>query len=441
MAQIDFTRQEGRIKPLHGINNSPVIYNGELPELKDAGIPYVRLHDAGGPFGGTYLVDIPNIFLDFNADPSLPESYDFACTDAYFKTLTSSGLKIFYRLGVTIENNHHLKPHRVCPPADFRKWADICSGIIRHYNEGWANGFHYGIEYWEIWNEPETPAMWQGAPQQFYDLYSTTALLLRERFPNIRIGGYGASGFFAVTRPDCNEIRREYLAFFNGFLEHLQKHREIPFDFFTWHLYTKDPQEVSAHAAYVRRRLDEAGFTRTESIFGEWNYVEHDTCMNDLAPWDTLRSNEGAAYAAAVFALLQKGPCDMALFYDAFPARIYCGLYMNPEYTPSKTYYAFKAFNTLFELGTAVHTETSRSETGIFMVAAQDEKGQQGALLITNRERKKQKVHLEITGMVPAGRILVLDANRVLTEVNWLLQDGMLAMPPQSVMLLFFKSN
>ena len=24
-----------------------------------------------------------------------------------------------------------------------------------HHNEGWADGFNYGIEYWEIWNEPD----------------------------------------------------------------------------------------------------------------------------------------------------------------------------------------------------------------------------------------------------------------------------------------------
>ena len=173
---VDFTHLEGAVKPLHGINNSPVVYKGKIPELLDAGIPYIRLHDAGGAFGGTYLVDVPNLFPDFEADPEDPASYDFAYNDAYFRTLVASGMKIFYRLGVTIENNYLLKPQRIFPPKDFRKWADICSGIIRHYNEGWADGFHYGIQYWEIWNEPESPAMWQGTYQQFYEMYATVAL-------------------------------------------------------------------------------------------------------------------------------------------------------------------------------------------------------------------------------------------------------------------------
>ena len=35
--QVDFSTTRGAIKPLHGINNSPVTYGHELPELKSAG--------------------------------------------------------------------------------------------------------------------------------------------------------------------------------------------------------------------------------------------------------------------------------------------------------------------------------------------------------------------------------------------------------------------
>ena len=432
---VDFTRREGAVKPLHGINNSPVVYNGKLPELLDAGIPYVRLHDAGGAFGGTYLVDIPNLFPDFDADPNDPRSYDFAYNDAYFRTLAASGMQIFYRLGVTIENNYHLKPQRIHPPKDFRKWADICSGIIRHYNEGWADGFHYGIKYWELWNEPESPAMWQGTSRQFFELYTTVAPMLKRRFPDVKVGGYGCSGFFAVTRPDCNDLRKSYLRFFHEFLEHLKGHPEVPFDFFTWHLYSKDPHEVEAHARYVRSELDAAGFTRTESIFGEWNYVEHDTCAVDHAPWDEMRSAAGAAYVAAVFALLQKAPVDLCLYYDAMPQRIYCGLYLYPERKVSRTYYSFKAFQCLYALGTAVRAEAGEAENGIYAVAATDGRGK-GAMLLANRRPVTQRLQLEVTGLAGAPVVQVIDDDRALTEVNWLLEDGVLTVPSLSVLLL-----
>ena len=136
---IDFKERTGReIRPLHGINNSRISLYDPMPELKDAGIPFVRLHDFGGAFGGHVYVDIPNLFPDFDADENDPESYRFEFTDAYFKQLTASGPRIFFRLGVTIENHWKLHAYRIAPPADFAKWARICEHVIRHYNEGWT---------------------------------------------------------------------------------------------------------------------------------------------------------------------------------------------------------------------------------------------------------------------------------------------------------------
>ena len=71
----------------------------------------------------------------------------------------------------------------------------VCEHIIRHYNEGWANGFKLGIEYWEIWNEPDgkkpngDQPNWSGTPEEFYEMYSVTAAHLKKRFPKLKIGG------------------------------------------------------------------------------------------------------------------------------------------------------------------------------------------------------------------------------------------------------------
>ena len=55
--------------------------------------------------------------------------------------LHQQGVEPFYRLGTTIENSHRIKTYHIYPPKDYQKWAKICEGIIRHYNEGWADGF------------------------------------------------------------------------------------------------------------------------------------------------------------------------------------------------------------------------------------------------------------------------------------------------------------
>ncbi|MBR6719544.1 MAG: hypothetical protein IKL74_01390, partial [Clostridia bacterium] len=68
MAKItaDFTKITGKIKPMHGVGQPPItgLTNEMFHYLKEAGIPYARLHDVGGMFGGGCFVDIPNLFPD-----------------------------------------------------------------------------------------------------------------------------------------------------------------------------------------------------------------------------------------------------------------------------------------------------------------------------------------------------------------------------------------
>ena len=159
---VDFSKSCGEVKPLHGVNCSPVrhetvdkVYNQSQTELAEAGIPYCRLHDVAGRYGLHHYVDIPNVFPNFDADENDPKNYDFAFTDAYLKTMVKVGVKPYYRLGATIEGTCEVKPYNIIPPKDPAKWARICEHVIAHYNEGWADGFRWNIEYWEIWNEPE----------------------------------------------------------------------------------------------------------------------------------------------------------------------------------------------------------------------------------------------------------------------------------------------
>ena len=230
--KINFTNIIGPIKPLHGVCNSPVAYGDEIPSFKEAGIPYVRLHDTGGAYGGFRFVDVPNIFRDFTADENDPASYDFAFTDAYLTSLHKSGCDIIYRLGVTIENQFRIKAYRIDPPADFAKWARICSNIIRHYNDGWANGLHLNITYWEIWNEPENPPMWTGTREQYFELYRVAANYLKQQFPNIKVGGYAGCGFYAINRPNMSDFFKGFIpwSFMDGY-----QNLEAPLPYRIWY--------------------------------------------------------------------------------------------------------------------------------------------------------------------------------------------------------------
>ena len=105
---IDFNEKIGKIKPMHGVGQPPFggIDFSFIKYLKEANIPYSRLHDVGGWFGGNMFVDIPNIFRDFDADENDPASYDFVFTDMLIAALEENGCEPVYRLGVTIKDSH-----------------------------------------------------------------------------------------------------------------------------------------------------------------------------------------------------------------------------------------------------------------------------------------------------------------------------------------------
>nr|MBQ4319738.1 hypothetical protein [Clostridia bacterium] len=294
----DHNKTLGKIKAMHAVGQPPFIGTdySYMHYLKDADIPYSRLHDVAGWFGGNMYVDIPNIFRDFNADVEDPKSYDFTFTDLLLAALIENGCEPYYRLGVTIENFHEIKYYRIAPPADFEKWARICEHIIRHYNEGWADGFHYNIKYWEIWNEPEDSfdpienAMWKGTPEQFMDLYRVTSKHLRKCFgDSIKIGGYGACehaglanekimralergdgadlGDLELTRAE--ERRKDFLVFFRRFVR-MVVNEDLPFDFFSHHSYS-NTKTTLLYQKDAEDTLTSAGLDNVEIHLNEWH--------------------------------------------------------------------------------------------------------------------------------------------------------------------------
>ncbi len=224
------------------------------------------------------VVDMHAVFPDPAADPRDPESYDFKLTDTYLQAICDTGAGMVYRLGESIEHTRHKR--YVHPPADPQRWAEACLGIIRHYNEGWADGFRHDIRYWEIWNEPENrPVMWTGTDEQYYRLYATAAKAIKAAYPDLQVGGpaVGAPG-------EVEDGRLQATPFVEGFLRHCRT-QQAPLDFFSWHIYTDDPQLVVHKAHAIRRWLDEGRNCVTILIA---NYRSDDTQFDlivDALPW------------------------------------------------------------------------------------------------------------------------------------------------------------
>ena len=392
--KFDFLNTSGKIKVLNAVNNGPagskVRGTGNFAAYEALEIPYARNHDAAfySGYGGEHTVDVHRIFKNFDADETDPANYVFGPTDTYIANTEAVGTKTFYRLGAAIEHGYKQGTY---PPKDFHKWARICEHIIRHYTEGWADGFHYDIEYWEIWNEPDcrnpdgTSPCWQGTYPQFIDFYEVSAKYLKSCFPQLKIGGP------AFCSPWDGAFRENFLKAVND--------RDIPLDFYSFHGYIYEPtfiQELSNKAmAMLGRTGILAKRGKPELIYNEWNYVR--SWVGEEYKYSRIMSRKlkGAALIAGAFCVGQMSDIDMMMYYDARPGA-WCGLFDTDTLDPRKPYYSFYMFKDLVKLGECV--ESVEAAKDIYAIAATD--GKDSAIMLThyndNDETVTKQIKVEI---------------------------------------------
>lgn len=367
--KFDLTKKAGKFKIMNATNGGPwhrrnhaTMQRSNFEEYKAARIPYFRNHDAAiqGIYGGPYAHDISKIFRNFNADENDPASYDFACTDEAILTALDAGTNVFFRLGESAE--HNVIPHGAVPPADFSKWARIAEHIIRHYNEGWADGYRLNIEYWEIWSEPDLhrdnpkKGFWTGTDEMFFDFYEIASKHLKSCFPDIKLGG-------PALAYDARWAER--------FLAEM-KRRNVPMDFFSWHIYCVEPETMVGKAAIIKDLLVKNGYEKAESILNEWNYVKswgEDFVQSVL----TIQGNKGAAFVMSCISEMQKcDAVDMLMHYDTRPS-VFCGAFDFYTCKPRKGYYPLMWYGKFYDMESEVRCEDAPEN--IYTLCGIDEKG------------------------------------------------------------------
>lgn len=379
---VDFSKKSGKIKPMNGICGGPRSVGYELSadaseQFCGMDISAVRVILPKGEYGLNQYVNIHCIFPDFDADEELEESYNFLPTDQYMASVKALGCEIFFRLGESAEP--YSKKLFINAPRDPEKWARICEHIIMHYNEGWANGFKYNIKNWEIWSAPDSSQGFIGEPREFYELYRITANRLRERFPKIRIGGFGSGGFYSLNRIAASEEQKGYVPFMQNFFSYITKEETAaPLDFFTWSCYTSNPDELALHIKYARSYLDVAGLKRTKSIVCEYNTAKKHDTPPALCP--DFPSELGASLILA-----QKSSADMMMYSTAAADDRMNGLFSFDDRLAPHCYAAFnvmRAFGRLYRLGTAYDVGGDyRKELYSLAAANRDE----GAIMLVAR--------------------------------------------------------
>jgi hypothetical protein len=349
---VDASKVTGTIRSFQGLNGPPSPLMAGLPNLvqqyKDLRVNLVRTHDVMGPTeidskfeqaNGELAWLIPDsaqragvvkagnasvIFPNWSADAEKPESYNFAPTDKVLAAIRATGAEIYYRVGRSWGAN-------IDPPADFDKFASVVKHIAMHYNQGWDNGFHYDIRYWEFWNEPDG-LFWSGTPEQFYSLYEKTVRALKSVDPTLKVGGDGKA--FAYDDGPFRE----------GLIDYCATHK-VPLDFYSWHTYadgSADPYDAVRLAKQIRSLLDTHGFPHAESILSEWNLTPDFTDAEKAR----LQGVDNAAFIGAVLSYFQDAPIDHAQFYRGDAA--WMGLFdLQGQYF--KTAYTFQAMGKMLD--------------------------------------------------------------------------------------------
>jgi hypothetical protein len=373
-SEVDFSRSAGTIRPLHGTNFGPLYGSMDLSNrFRHAGFPSIRLHDC--PFVCRDTVDTHYLFPLFGLDETDSANWTFGPTDVYLAAIKALGANIVYRLGPSIE--HTPVKHFVHPPPDFDKWARICCQIIRHYNQGWADGFEYNITDWEIWNEPWHPSMWTGTDEEWFRLYETASKAIKQQFPDIRVGGGDAlRAWSSASAGDFSE----------RFMSYCRSH-DCPMDFFAWHIYARTPKEVIESARRARQQCEDFGYGHVDLALNEWNWFPEkdwhyrkDTGRTQRF-FDNLASADAAAFTAATLSFLQDEPVSQAHWYAPFLGR--WGMFDSIG-RPRKQFYAFVAFSNMMKTPRRVAASGTNLDSGLSILAGLSNDERQGRVLLSN---------------------------------------------------------
>ena len=406
---VDFGESLGPIKAVNGTNiGYPTGYEMlSHPEgaFADARFASVRLHDCPWYNGGLRVVDVQHVFGNFNSDPADPKNYFFAATDDYIRPILEGGAKVIYRLGTSIEHsrNHYFTG----PPEDPEKYAEICAGIVRHYTRGWADDFHWKIDYWEIWNEPDViPQMWRDRDFQTYcDFYVLVAKRLKSEFPDIAVGGP------AFASPGDEKVKL--------FLDTVQR-ENAPLDFFSWHCYTTDPHLMIDNVPKFRAELDRRGFTKTELHLNEWHYIE---VPNSAGIRNDMNGPDSAAFTGYVLSRWQDVPIDMGNFYATWISSyglldesVKLGVF-DPNLNKRPPYFVFIAFADLLDQ-TPERVRTEDREN-VSLLAGVGSDGQK-ALLVSCYKESLPTLEIALAGTAESGKVRV---KRIDFENTWTEQE------------------
>jgi len=207
------------------------------------------------------------------------------------------------------------------PPNDLHLWHELIYRLVRHVNVERK----LGVEYWEIWNEPNLKNFWSGSMEQFLELYAVTEKAVIRADPMVKFGG---AGFYSFPKEWVRTMMEQ------------AKEKNLRMDFISWHDYNDAGLGIINQVKTARAWCKELSMN-PELIIDEWNY------------YPILREghddHNGAVYIADLLCTMTALGIDHAPFFeikDGVGDKRYWGRWglFTADHHPKASYYVFLGF-------------------------------------------------------------------------------------------------
>ena len=411
---VDFNTEIGRIRPeLHSSGFGPLICScpkERIDDIKSMGFKAARTHDWALLNANQRVCDYFHMFPLMHLDAKDPKNYVFGPTDYLLKrTREEAGLDIFFRLGTSIEHSGNVHFNALVPD-DFDKVAEIFAATVRHYNKGWANGYEWGIKYWEIWNEPDgTDNMWclpadKGGNDDakmrdlFVKFFVTVLKRLKSEFPDIKVGGPALCSW---------SINMKYLS---AILDGCKKAGVAP-DFISWHHYTNNPDWVMLAIDSKRKLCDDYGFKDCELIINEWHYMGagfKELRSNDPAVrrrvWEGPNGHneiDSSCFNLTLLSKFQFSKLDQSYYYGCRHTGAWG--FMDENRGKYKVYYGLKMFGDFVKRHQAICE--AKADSGLTVIAAKSDKDiYKKGIIVTDYRAGTTEIIVDVKG-VPSWHV------------------------------------
>lgn len=275
--------------------------------VKECGFKYLRFH-------GLFHDDM---FVYRIIDGE--EVYNWQYIDELFDRMLDIGIRPFVEFGfcpkdmASGERTQFWWKANVSPPKDYSKWSELVTRTITHWTK------RYGLEevkkwYFEVWNEPNLRAFWDGTKSEYFKLYKVTVNAVKSIEPSLRVGGPATSNFvpddrfagetedlskhmtFKDKNVDMVQWKAVWVEDFLGFCEK----EKLPVDFISTHPYPTD-FAIDMHGKYrgfsrnvnatrkdlqwLRNLIDKSAYPKAEIHLTEWNSSPSPRdCSHDYLP-------------------------------------------------------------------------------------------------------------------------------------------------------------